>query len=254
MAASTLINHRGARTVEEGELALIPAPPATDTWFPIPHNDVLRSVKETLSGAGFQILKQRLSVANDDHRFFGTLDLGNRIADGITLAVGIRNSTDKTFPIGFCCGNRCFVCDNLAFTSEIVVSKKHTRFGQERYLEGLSTAVSSLGQYQQTAAKWIEALRNWTLSREEADSIILRAYEEEIVGPRLLPLIIKEWREPSFEEYRPRNGWSLWNAFTACLRTRQESQPAAAALTTIRLQRLLSPEVIDGSVVDAVAL
>src|SRR5688500_12927565 len=98
MATSTLINHRGARDVLLEELALIPAPPSTDTWFPIPHSDVLNAVSETLTGAGFEIRGSRLSLSSNDARFFGTLDLSTKVNEGVNLAVGIRNSTDKSFP------------------------------------------------------------------------------------------------------------------------------------------------------------
>ena len=164
MATSTLMNHRGAREVQRMELATIEAPSPTKTWYPIAHRAILDSVWSTLEGAGFQIRQSRLSVSHGDARFFGTLDLATPISDGVALAVGIRNSTDQSFPIGFCCGQRVFVCDNLAFTSEIVVSKKHTRFGQERYLEGLASAVGSLNQYRESAACWISQLREYMRS------------------------------------------------------------------------------------------
>lgn len=245
MVTSTLLNHRGGRDVLQDELLAIPAPPPTDTWFPIPHSQVLAAVSDTLHGAGFQIRQTRLSVSHGESRFFGTLDLTHRVSDvngGVTLAVGIRNSTDKSFPIGFCCGTRVFVCDNLAFTSEIVVSKKHTRFGEERYLEGIGRAVAGLHQYQEAASNWIDGLQHWDLSEDAANSYLLQAYEQDVIGARLLPLVIKEWRHPKFDEYRPRTAWSLWNCFTDVLsRTRQASHPAQAALTTIRLQRLLRP-------------
>ena len=250
MAGSNLMLHCGGRDVPLEELETIAAPPPTKTWFPIAHSRVLHAVSETLSGAGFDIRGTRLSLSHGDQRFFGTLDLANRISDasgGITLAVGVRNSTDKSFPIGFCCGQRVFVCDNLAFTSEIVVSKKHTRFGNDRYVEGISKAVTSLHQYQESAANWIDRLTQWNLSEDLANSFLLRAYEQGIIGTRLLPLVIQEWRQPQIEEYRSRTAWSLWNAFTSVLgRTRQATHPAAAAATTIRLQHLLSPpDVID---------
>jgi hypothetical protein len=245
MATSTFVNHKGAHLVQPEELALIKAPPPTDTWFPIAHSDVLGNVRNALIGAGYEIQRQQLSVAHDGHRFFGTLDLSTRINDGSSLAVGIRNSTDKSFPIGWCCGQRVFVCDNLAFTSEIVIAKKHTRFGQERYLEALSNAVASLPSYQKSASAWAESLQHWELSRQEADSLILRSYELGLIGPRLLPDLIKGWRNPEHDEFRAPTGWSLWNAFTAVLRKRQEMHPAEAALTTIRLQKLLTPEIID---------
>lgn len=182
MVTSTLMNHRGAREVLRTELATIEAPPPTKTWFPIAHRAVLDSVWATLEGAGFQIRQSRLSLAHGNARFFGTLDLATPVSDGVTLAVGIRNSTDQSFPIGFCCGQRVFVCDNLAFTSEIVVSKKHTRFGQERDLEGLSRAVATLDQYRESAACWIGQLQRYDLSEDAANSYLLQAYEQGIIG------------------------------------------------------------------------
>lgn len=249
MATATLINHRGGRDVLREELSKIEAPPPTESWYPIPHRAILDSVWTTLEGAGFRIRQSRLSLAHNDARFFGTLDLTTPVSQGVSLAVGIRNSTDKSFPIGFCCGQRVFVCDNLAFTSETVVSKKHTRFGQERYLEGLARAVASLNQYRESAACWISQLQAYELTEDAANSYLLQAYEQNMIGTRLLPLVIEEWRNPKFEEYRPRTAYSLFNCFTDVLgRTRQATYPAEAALATMRLSKLLTPpQVLDAT-------
>jgi len=240
MIQATLCNHKGAREVTLDELSLIEAPPATETWFPVKHALVLDTVAETLTASGFTIDEMRLSVARDNQRFFGTLRLQNRIAEGVSLAVGLRNSTDKSFPIGFCVGERVFVCDNLAFASEIVIARKHTRFGQTRFNEAVSQAVVGLHQYRITAAERIARLQQWELSAEVADSLILRAYESGVVGTRLLPAILRHWREP-ITDFAPRTGWSLLNAFTSALKDRQRLSPQEAAMQTIQLQRLLTP-------------
>lgn len=240
-----LMLHRGARLVETEELAACLTPPPTKSWFPISHGSVLTSVLETLNGSGFNVARQQLALSKDNARFFGTLDLATPIRDGVSLSVGIRNSVDKSFPIGWCCGNRVFCCDNLSFTSEIVIAKKHTRFGQERYLEGIAKAVASLHQYQATAAEWIDRLESWELTADQANSLILQAFEKELISTRLLPDLIAEWRQPSKEVWQKRNAWSLWNCFTQVLSERQKTNPSQAALTTIRLQKLLQPEVID---------
>ncbi|MBA4017006.1 MAG: hypothetical protein C0483_07530 [Pirellula sp.] len=242
MVSSTLVNHCGARQVNAAELATIEPPTPTRTWYPLAHRTVLDSVCATLSGAGFAIVRSRLSISHGGARFFGTLDLATSITDGVSLAVGIRNSNDQSFPIGFCCGQRVFVCDNLAFTSEIVVSKKHTRFGQERYLEGLARAVASLDQYSRSAADWIVRMQQYELSNHMANSLLLQAYERKIVGLRLLPQVIEEWRRPQREEYQPRTAYSLFNCFTDVLgRERQTRFPAESALATMRLAKLLTP-------------
>ena len=242
MVSSVLVNHCGARQVNAAELATIEPPMPTRTWYPLAHRAVLDSVCEALDGAGFAIVRSRLSVSHGGARFFGTLDLTTSIVEGVSLAVGIRNSNDQSFPIGFCCGQRVFVCDNLAFTSEIVVSKKHTRFGQERYLEGLAQAVASLEQYKQSAAGWIERMQARQLSDDTANSLLLQAYERKIIGLRLLPLVVEEWRRPQREKYRPRTAYSLFNCFTDVLgRERQLRFPAESALATMRLSKLLAP-------------
>jgi hypothetical protein len=45
----TLIKHCGARAVTWGELDEMRTPPATATWFPLPHSQVLESVVQTAS-------------------------------------------------------------------------------------------------------------------------------------------------------------------------------------------------------------
>lgn len=238
-----LLSHRGARQVEELELATIPAPPPTETWFPISHQQVLDRVKGTLSDAGFLVTRQQLSLSRDDLRFFGTLDLATKVDDGVTLACGLRNSCDRSFPIGFCCGNRVAICDNLMMSAEIIISRRHTKFGEERFNEGVSHAVSGLHQYQMAEADRITRLQQWELREETADSLILRSLEAGIISSRLLPSVLKHWRSPEFEEFQPRTGYSLENAFTSALgeQKRWSSNPQATAATTMKLHRLLSP-------------
>ena len=107
----TLITHCGARDVTWGDLEQIPTPPATETWFPLSHSQVLGSVVQTLDAAGFGVQSMSLAVTPDDARFFGTLQLKAEILPGVGLAVGVRNSIDRSLPIGFCCGQWVLVCD-----------------------------------------------------------------------------------------------------------------------------------------------
>jgi len=241
MATNQHYMHRGAVNVERAELERIEPPECTDTWYPLKHSAVLDRVCDTLDGAGFGIDTMQLSVARSDARFFGTLRLVNRITPAVSLAVGIRNSNDQSFPIGFCVGERVFNCDNLSFHSEIVISRRHTRFGEVRFQEAISQAVLGLHQYQLAAAERIDALQQWELSQEQANSLILQSYEAGIISNRLLPTVIREWRNPAIEDFKPRTGWSLLNSFTAALKERQQRSPQEAALQTIRLQKLLAP-------------
>jgi hypothetical protein len=236
---SQLVLHRGARIVEQPELEFVDAPPPTDTWFPLKHGIVLNRVSTTLTEAGYEISKQSLALSADNARFFGTLDLKSDIMEGISLSVGIRNSIDKSFPIGFAAGSRVFNCDNLSFSSEVVIARRHTRFGEMRFNNALSQAVLGLHQYKALAAERIQSLQLSNLSEDAAASYLLASAEKGIVGWRLLPKVIEEWRNPRHEEFKPRTKWSLFNSYTEVLKDRQQKQPARAAAETIQLQQLL---------------
>ena len=238
--SGTLLNHCGARVVDKDGLREIEAPAATETWFPVRHQDVLDCVEETLDGSGFAIRRSQLSVSNQDQRFFGVLDIESPLTDGVSLSVGVRNSNDKSFPIGFCVGNRTFVCDNLAFSSEIVINKRHTRFGNDRFQEGIANAIASLNQYRDMEARRIEQLQSAAITDVTAESAILKAWDQRIIGTRMLRPLLDEWRKPAFEDFTDRTAWSLLAAFTHMAKSRQRRYPLRAALEVMKFQSLLT--------------
>ena len=239
MSTSTLIAHCGARTVGMQELLAVKAPEATRTWFPLSHGSVLQTVKQKLQEGGFLVEREQLALSRHDARFFGVLDLVSPIAPGVSLAVGIRNSLDKSLPIGFAAGSRVMVCDNLAFRGEVNVARKHTRFGETRYAEALSRAVSGLTQFKAAETARVTRFQATEIGSTQAESLMLRAYERDILSHRLLPRVISEYRKPSYEEFRAPTLWSLLNAFTTVLGERQKTNPQQFAHLTIRLSDLL---------------
>jgi hypothetical protein len=239
MADSQLLLHCGARLVEEDELRQVKAPPPEGRWYPLPHTRVLDVAKQTLGDAGYQVRAQKLALSRGDARFFGTLDLATNLASGVSLAVAIRSSVDKSFPLGFCAGNRVFCCDNLAFRSELLVKRKHTVNGEARFTTAIAEAVTQLGDFQEMESQRIRTMMHAELSSERADSLILRAFEKGIVTTLDLPRVLHEWRNPSYGEFEDRTEWSLFNAFTTVLARRAIKQPQAHALQTMRLNALL---------------
>lgn len=91
MAESNLVLHTGGNLVTLDELRELRAPPPERKWHPISHATVFDRVQETLVDAGYEIKTMRLAVNGQGTRFFGTLDLASPVADGVALAVGIRN-------------------------------------------------------------------------------------------------------------------------------------------------------------------
>jgi hypothetical protein len=235
-----LIAHQGARIVTREELLAVKAPEPTDTWFPLAHGQVLERVERQLTEAGFAPTTAKYALSRGEQRFFGVVDTASSLGSGVTLAVGVRNSTDKSLPIGFIAGHRVFVCDNLAFRSEILVVRKHTKNGELRFAEAIARAIKQLSQFQEEEALRVTRLRGTLLLPERRDSIILQAFEEGIVSSRQLPAVIQQARRPELDYGADTNSaWTLMQAFTWVLADVLKANPQRFAAATMRLQHLL---------------
>lgn len=239
---SSLMLHAGGRPCSLDELRSVRTPPPEGRWHPVSHVRVLDTVKETLHGAGYQVRQEQYALARSDARFFGVLDLSTPLAEGVALSVGVRNSVDKSFPLGFAAGSRVFVCDNLAFRSELLVRRKHTVNGMKAFGTAIGSAVGSLAGFQETEGLRIRRMAGMELTPGDASHVILSAFRRGIISSLQLPKVCQAWEEPSHPEFAPRTAWSLFNAFTEALRERAVTAPQTFVSQTIRLNGLLLPE------------
>jgi hypothetical protein len=240
---SSLMLHAGGRLCSYAELQAVPTPPPEGRWHPVAHARVLDTEVATLQGAGYRVQDQKLALARDSKRFFGTLDLDTPLAKGVSLAVGVRNSIDKSFPLGFCAGSRVFVCDNLAFRSELLVRRKHTRFGEMRFQNAIADAVQSLASFRAAEEHRIEQMMAMQLTDDQALALIVRGMENAVISAPIVPKVVAEWRSPKHDygSGDQPTAWKLLNCFTTVLGPRAVRSPNEYAGQTIRLNALLSP-------------
>jgi hypothetical protein len=234
-----LMLSRGTRRVTFDQLQTIPSPPPTETWQPVSHGRVLASALAAIKSNGYQVDRMDLAVSRDDARFFGVLDLTSIIVEGVTLAVGIRNSIDKSLPAGLAVGDRVLVCDNLAFSAQIVVMRKHTSRILMELDDRMAGAIGRLGAFQEQAAARIRLLQGTAVTDEQVHDLVIRAIDERAIGLRDLPKVLDAWRNPPHAEFAPRTAWSLTNAFTEVAKGWFGRNPTGASAGTIRLNRLL---------------
>ena len=241
MSESKLMLHCGAREVDLDELAAVPTPEPTARWFPIGHATVIETVVRSLEDVGLVVERARYGLSRGDARMFATLDLGVEVVPGVKLAAGVRNSVDQSFPLGFCAGHRVFICDNLAFSAELLVRRKHTKFGLDRFKVDITDTVGRLAAFRAAEVERIVRMRDLDLSDTQAESLMLRAYEHDFISQRFLPKLIEAWRTPAFEgELAGRTAWSLFNCFTLVMADVSVTNPQRYAAATMKLQSLLS--------------
>ncbi len=242
MSGARLCLHRGGREVPREYLATVPTPAPSRRWHPVGHHAFVDAVDEALSAQGFTIERRRYGLSQDDAKLFGVLDLTVPVVSGVTVAVGIRNSLNQTFPLGFCAGHRVFVCDNLAFSAELMVKRKLTSRGMLRFRDDIAACVSGLDVFKRAEEHRVRRMQLADIGDTEAESFMLRALERRLISHRLVYKLIEAWREPPFEEFESRTLWSLFNCFTLVMSDRAKSNAQQHARDTMSLQALLAPK------------
>src|SRR5207244_4033485 len=97
------------------------------------------------------------------------------------------------FPLGFAAGSRVFVCDNLAFRSELLVRRKHTVNGMRAFGTAIGSAVASLTSFRETESLRIRRMAEAELTPAMASHVILSAYRRGIISALQLPKVCRAW-------------------------------------------------------------
>ena len=211
-----MLLHCGANLVDRPTLFDVPTPKGTKTWFPLAHQALLEEVETQLESCSFTIGRESHALSHDGARYFGVMEvhLPDPKERDYAWVVALRNSHDKSFPAGLVAGTSVFCCDNLAFTGEVKISRKHTRFAHRDLRNLTARAVGQLGDKFRRLDLRIEAYRNESIKDSRAHDLIIRAIDCQAITSSRVPDVLREWREPSHQEFRSRNLWSLFNAFT----------------------------------------
>lgn len=235
---SRIVLHAGGVAATWDDVRLVPTPDPTDTWTPIPHAHVVEQVADTMLSAGLHIISAAYGLANGGNRFFGLLEMAGEQGQDKdhALVVGLRNSHDKSFPVKLACGSRVFVCDNLAFSGEVTVTRRHTAH-VHRALPGLIVrAIGEIGNLRNRQLQRFDAYKNTALTDFQAHDLCIRALDLGVVAGQTLPKVLQEWRKPQHEDFQSRTMWSLFNAFTESLKA---IAPQHLPNRTIRLHGML---------------
>jgi hypothetical protein len=212
--------HAGGSMVDRKTVDLVKTPEGNGIWVPIPHDRLIDGVKGTLERAGLSVVQEKFALANDNARFFGIMQVcgGDGASESdYSLVVGLRNAHDKRFTAGLCCGSGVFVCDNLAFSGEVVIGRKHTTNINRDLPQLIQSAVGRLADMRLHQDQRISLYKETRLSDVRAHDFMIRAVDAQVLPITKVPRVLKEWREPA-HDFGPKTGWRLFNAFTEVMK------------------------------------
>lgn len=231
------LSHTRSVLVGRQDLKDLPTPEPTPTHYPIPHWRFVEVLAESLHYRHLDILAEEYAVSSDGMRFFGVLTL-NVEESGVRVALGLRNSHDKSFSLGMTVGRRVLVCDNLALFGDYApVMRKHTKRAEIEAI--LAVAVDQMQRHFEPMQRQIAFFRGCDLSDQRAKLIIYDAFLGGMADlPKHLGTTVHEhYFNPQYPDFEPRTLWSLENAFTSAVK---ELEPVARLKASGRLAPFLS--------------
>ncbi len=216
-----LVLHRGGWEATPADLAAVPVPEETDSYVPVPHGRFVEEVELHVPRFGLTITDARYALAHDGMQMFGVLTCtnGQNHAD-YGLAIGLRNSYDRSLSVGLVAGSRIFCCDNLAFSGEVETNRKHTVNVFRDLPDLIYRMLSQVSSMRSRIHAEIAAMKERELSPETADHLMVEAVRRNVLPASNLPKVIEAWEKPAHEAFAPRTAWSLFNAFTETQKSR----------------------------------
>jgi hypothetical protein len=188
-------------------------------WEGVNHGSLASTVIEVCTAMEFKILSETWYVNPNKAALYGCVDLqpesmGNVLDLGTPgcFSLAIRHSNDQRMAITMGVGAKVFLCSNGVMTAEFLCKKRHlTGLALTEIVEdGINLYVKKSADL----SSQIKALRDRPITKQEASYAILKSAREGVIPFRYLEDILENWVHPTHEHFKPRNAWSLYNAFT----------------------------------------
>lgn len=219
-----LILHCGNALASREQIAAVQTPPSTATWQPVPHSQFLDSVTRQLAEQGYEVLGEAMSLNEDGSRMFGVMEIRTTDQhpvdqpDDYRVVIGLRNAHDRMFALGIIIGTKVLVCDNLSFSAEIKVVRKHTPNILNEMDGKILEAINQLPRAIARQNGRIGMYKMAGLTDDRAARYFIEIVEKGILSPSKITRLWKEWSQPSHTFTRYKSVWTAFNAVTEVLR------------------------------------
>lgn len=200
------------------QLMGVETPLATESHTPIPHSQLVSLTRDAIERAGLSVAEEEHALARGGLRYFGGFALtGADIAGGDrNIVLGLRNAHDKSFAASIAVGNRMLVCENLCFSSDIKLARRHTTNIMSDLPRVLSSAVARVVAHWNDMGNRIEAYKQTEV--ENVGDLIVQLVDAKAFPARDIYNAVQEFRNPRHEEFKGGSLWTLYNSITENLK------------------------------------
>ena len=209
------------------QIMAVPTPNAMGSRHnPVGYGDFLDLIFHRLDNAGLAVINDEYCTAQENGRFFGTMELGLKSGDGLissdqmTITLGVRGAHNQSISRGLCIGNRVIVCSNLCFSGDMTngaLSTKQSTNVWDRLPGLVSQAIDTIPALAHREERRLEAYQEHTFtSPRHGDAVLVELYRQQALTAAQLGRAVSEWDHPTYEEHsvNGNTAWKLINAVT----------------------------------------
>ena len=206
--------------VDIEQLATVATPERTDTHTPIPHSMLVERTHEALDRAGLEVTQEEHALGRGGQRYFGGFALKGKDMESSDrqLVLGLRNSHDKSFASSVCIGNQMLVCENLCFSSDVKLARRHTLNIVRDLPLVLSSAISRVVSHWADMGKRIEAYKNTEVISNRCSDLVVDLVDAKAFPAGDVYKAVQEFRNPRHDEFKGGSLWTLYNGITENLK------------------------------------
>ncbi len=207
---------------------------------PIPHAVLVDGLLNEVGRRGYDVINTQLALGHKGDALFGVINLkgGN---DQQSMALGFRNSVDRSMGIQGVAGATVFVCDNMALSGSVFAFKRKNTTG----LDFGAMVANGFDRFL-THAEAFEAqvlrLSGVSVSADKAKALIYDVFAARVLPVRLFDDVNRFYFDAADEtvpEIASNRGnvWGVHNAFT---RAMKDLSPVRQFGATVALGRQLT--------------
>lgn len=221
MKSDKLCLHAGGAIASLADLQAVPMPEQTNTYVPVGHYDLAMNIQQVaddlLRPKGYEFDTAQYALAREGQRVFGLFRYKNGHTE-MGLAVGWRNSYDKSMSAAVAIGAQVFVCDNLAIHGDITIMRKHTKNVKAELVGEIIQALYNASTSYKEFQALVDKLKTIEVPDKYGWKLLGILSGMGVLSPTLFTEAMRQWNEPAYPDFVPRTGWSLYNAITCALR------------------------------------
>jgi hypothetical protein len=209
----------------------------SERWQGVDHRELISELDVQLAHRDLGIKREMLVLGDEGQTLYGSLELAGRFEqpEGMALHLAYRHSNISRYALTFYAGAVVLVCSNgmVGFEQFELTRRKHTTGIDVAEVINLGIDNFLLGA--EKIPMFQSALTNSPCSDRAAAKFLVEAGRRGILPWSSIGKVDALWTKPTYEDFKPRNRWSLFNAFTEVIRDRAPLQqlPALQGITNL---------------------